>query len=199
MKGLSGETDSPFAWDGVNVDNARMPSGRTHDFISLLAVPPVYLAAEWLYPGDMKVSLVAAASALFAGLMFGPDLDIKSKPYARWGPLGFIWWPYRFAVSHRSRLSHGLVFGTIFRLLYFIAVTAALGATVFWVKQRYINGIDTDWSNEFRKVSADIRYLWESLDKVYFWAVFGGLWAGAAVHTLTDLIWTILKKVWKVL
>lgn len=94
-----------------------MPSGRTHDRITLMSLP-------WLSGGVLLATrsplqaLLFGSSYLFGGLMLSPDLDIHSLPYKRWGPLRWIWLPYRWAMQHRSMLSHGPIFGTVFRLLY---------------------------------------------------------------------------------
>jgi uncharacterized metal-binding protein len=173
-----------------------MPSGRTHDAITLALAPVVFIGAL-AYWGKPAVAVVATAATLFAGLMFGPDLDLDSKQYRRWGPLRFLWFPYMFAISHRSRLSHGLLLGTIFRILYFIAVLALLATAVLFVRQRYLYGIETSWGAEFTRVSLDIGALWGRIDRPYFWAGFIGLWLGAAAHTVSDLIWSIAKKLWQ--
>jgi uncharacterized metal-binding protein len=173
-----------------------MPSGRTHDLITFAIAPPVFAGAQY-YAGDLLLATTATVAMVFAGLMFGPDLDLDSKPYRRWGPLRFIWKPYQVALPHRSRLSHGLVFSTIFRILYFIAVTTVLAATVLYVRQRYLYGAQTTWTAEFNRLSLDLGEFWRTTDKRYFWASFAGLWIGAAAHTVADVIFTIAKKAWK--
>jgi uncharacterized metal-binding protein len=173
-----------------------MPSGQTHDRITYALIPPVFIGAQ-LYWGDWLVSLVTTVAMVFAGLMFGPDLDLHSRQYKRWGPLRFIWFPYMVAISHRSRLSHGLVLGTIFRILYFIAVFAVLASAALYVRQRYLYGAPTTWSAEFERVSLDLGSFWRRTDKQYFWSAFVGLWLGAAAHTVSDVGWSVVKKVWK--
>jgi uncharacterized metal-binding protein len=172
-----------------------MPSGRTHDLITFALAPAVFVGAQ-LYWGRLAVALVATAATIFAGLMFGPDLDLNSKQYKRWGPLRFIWYPYMVAFSHRSRLSHGIMLSTIFRILYFIAVVAVLATAVLYVRQRYLYGVQTTWGAEFTRVSLDLGEFWHRTDKQYFWAGFAGLWLGAAAHTVSDLVWSIVKKLW---
>ena len=71
-----------------------MPSGKTHDLITLVLAPPTF-AAAWGLSGSLAVSTAATAAMLFGGLMFGPDLDIQSRQYTRWGVLRFLWLPYR--------------------------------------------------------------------------------------------------------
>jgi uncharacterized metal-binding protein len=173
-----------------------MPSGRTHDLITLALAPAGFVGAL-VYWGRPLVALLATAAMIFAGLMFGPDLDLDSKQYRRWGPLRFIWFPYMVAFSHRSRLSHGLVLGTIFRVLYFIAVLALLLTLGLYLRQRYLYGVQTTWGAEFRQVSLGLGEFWNRTDKQYLWAAFAGLWLGAAAHTISDLIWSIAKKLWQ--
>lgn len=173
-----------------------MPSGRTHDLITFAIAPPVFAGAQY-YAGDTMLAATTTVAMVFAGLMFGPDLDLDSKPYRRWGPLRFIWKPYQMAFSHRSRLTHGLVLGTIFRILYFIAIMTVLAATGLYLRQRYLYGASTTWGAEFERVSLDLGAFWNRTQKEYFWAVFVGLWIGAAAHTLSDLFWTVAKKAWK--
>ena len=83
-----------------------MPSGRTHDAITWLAAVPA-AAAAWFLTESVLLTSVVTGATLFGGLMFGPDLDIQSRQYTRWGPLRFIWWPYKVVFRHRSRLTHG--------------------------------------------------------------------------------------------
>src|SRR5438270_484482 len=71
-----------------------MPSGKTHDAITLLLAAPTF-AAAWGATGSLALASVATAGMLFGGLMFGPDLDILSRQYTRWGPLRLLWWPNR--------------------------------------------------------------------------------------------------------
>ena len=61
--------------------------------------------------------------------MLGPDLDIHSIQYRRWGPLRWIWLPYQKALKHRSQLSHGPIIGTAVRVMY-LSVWIALFAII---------------------------------------------------------------------
>src|SRR5687768_4765015 len=104
-----------------------MPSGKTHDALTFLLAAPV-AAAAYAVTADIVFAAIATAAFLFGGLMFGPDLDTQSTPYARWRFFRMIWFPYRSVFKHRSRWSHGLVFGTLFRVVYFSGAVTLLGA-----------------------------------------------------------------------
>src|SRR5918912_197212 len=109
-----------------------MPSGKTHDAITMLLAVPTFVAA-WGVTRSVALAAVATAATLFGGLMFGPDLDIQSRQYTRWGVFRFLWLPYRALFRHRSRWSHGILFGTLIRVVYFVAVLALLSALAFYL------------------------------------------------------------------
>src|SRR5918997_2224667 len=102
-----------------------MPSGKTHDAITWLAAVPAAVAA-WLVTESVLLAAVVTGATLFGGLMFGPDLDIQSRQYTRWGVFRFLWFPYKLFFRHRSRLTHGIVLGTLIRVVYFTFVLALL-------------------------------------------------------------------------
>ncbi len=170
-----------------------MPNARTHDSITYALIPFTYLAAE-MYWGDHTTSIIATISMLFSGLMFGPDLDLASKPYRRWGPLRFLWKPYQAALPHRSKLSHGPILGTVIRIAYFLIVFSLFAATVLYVRHRFIHEVQTTWQAEFDVVKADLFTFWDQTDKQYFWGAFGGLWVGALAHTTADIVWSAIKR-----
>lgn len=172
-----------------------MPSGRTHDLISLwLAVPSAggayYLTRDW------ALAAVLGGAVLFGGLMFGPDLDTQSKPYMRWGPLRILWWPYKVALPHRSRWSHGILFGTIIRIAYFLSVSVLLLALALYVRDAYIRQA----AASFGGISDAFARVWEIFAPIrrdYLIAAFIGLWIGAASHTVTDVLGSFFKSVKK--
>lgn len=170
-----------------------MPNARTHDAITYAIIPFTYLAAE-MYWGDHMTSIIATAAMLFSGLMFGPDLDLDSKPYRRWGPLKFLWKPYQAALPHRSKFSHGPILGTVIRIVYFLIVFSLFAATVLYARHRFVNGEQTTWQGEFDVVKADLFTFWDGTDKQYFEAAFGGLWVGALAHTTADIFWSAIKR-----
>lgn len=170
-----------------------MPNANTHDTITFALVPFTYLAAE-LYWHDTLTSILATAAMLFAGLMFGPDLDLMSRPYRRWGPFRFLWKPYQMALPHRSKFSHGPILGTVIRLIYFLLVFSAFGATVLFLRHNFLDGRASTWQSEWEVLQADWLGLWRRYDRRYFAAVFAGLWLGALSHTTADITWSSLKR-----
>ncbi|WP_421657285.1 metal-binding protein [Leptothermofonsia sp. ETS-13] len=103
-----------------------MPSGRTHDSITLWSLPLV-AGLTFERTQSSNLTLMVSGGFLFSGLMFGPDLDIYSRQYCRWGPLRWIWLPYRQGMRHRSILSHGPLVGTVVRILYLLSWVGAFG------------------------------------------------------------------------
>ncbi|MBI3653340.1 MAG: metal-binding protein [Acidobacteria bacterium] len=170
-----------------------MPSAKTHDFITFALAVPTALVSYY-FTGNWTLTLITTVAMLFGGLMFGPDLDIQSKQYTRWGPLRFIWWPYKVALSHRSRFSHGIVFGTLIRIAYFLIVVSLLLAIVLFAREKYlhhrVNGVS--------EVQDAFTYIWEILKPIkrnYLIAAFAGLWLGAASHTASDVLGSFFKSV----
>lgn len=104
-----------------------MPSGRTHDSITLWSLP-LLAGLTFASTQSSGLTLFVSGSYLFSGLMFGPDLDVYSQQYKRWGVLRWIWLPYRRSLRHRSFWSHGLVVGTIGRVIYLLIWVGLLGS-----------------------------------------------------------------------
>jgi uncharacterized metal-binding protein len=172
-----------------------MPSGKTHDLITLVLAPPTLLAA-WGLTDDWWLAGIVTGAMLFGGLMFGPDLDVQSKQYTRWGPFRLLWWPYKVAFRHRSRWSHGLVFGTLIRVVYFATVLALLLWAGIYLRAVLVAGGAVPGLAEVHGAWRAIEQgaLAYGLGREVLFAVFAGLWWGAASHTLTDVTWSVLRK-----
>jgi uncharacterized metal-binding protein len=172
-----------------------MPSGKTHDFITWLLVPFTFIGG-YLVLQDWWLAGIFTLAMLFSGLMFGPDLDIESRQYYRWGYLRFIWWPYKTFFAHRSTFTHGIFLGTIVRLLYLmLVITLSLVITTtlyYWWEQNQVP--------QLQPIAADLnlwlkgsKQLWRQVDRLMLSVVFVGLCWGAATHSLAD--WTVTA--WK--
>ena len=165
-----------------------MPSGRVHDQITFFGLP-LLVGFAYFFSGNRRLTLLIAGSYLFSGLMFGPDLDIISVQYKRWGIIRGIWFPYQSFLKHRSLFSHGFLIGTVLRLLYLstisilVTIIGAMVAQLIW-------GSDWSWQQFIHKVIRLIttQYLQEAL------ALGVGLELGAMSHTISDYIGSAIKK-----
>ncbi|TFI54564.1 metal-binding protein [Mastigocladus laminosus UU774] len=167
-----------------------MPSGQTHDRITLWALPLV-AGATFVQTKSGNLTLLVAGGFMFGGLMFGPDLDIYSRQYQRWGWLRWIWIPYQKSLRHRSFLSHGPIIGTTLRVIYLSGVVGILVilGTVF--AQMVGNG---DWS---RQILSEIVGRSLSNYSLELLALFLGLELGAMSHSLSDWGGSAYKRVQK--
>ena len=169
-----------------------MPSGKTHDTITFLLAAPVF-AAAYSATRSGAIALAVAGAFLFGGLMFGPDLDTVSKQVSRWGIFKPLWYPYRVCFKHRSRWSHGLVFGTLFRVIYFVGSVTILFFGIAYAASSLLGRELPDafaFVREWRTVGAFIH---SEFGSEILPAVFVGMWVGAASHTLTDIAGTYVK------
>jgi uncharacterized metal-binding protein len=172
-----------------------MPSGKTHDLITLLLAAPT-AAVTYYFARDWALVAVATAAMVFGGLMFGPDLDIQSRQYTRWGPLRFLWWPYKVALRHRSRWSHSIMLGTLIRVVYFlIVITLALVASLA-IRDLYVNHSPVSAAT-FTEAIARVWEIVSPIKRGYMIAAFAGLWVGASSHTVSDVLGSFFKSVKK--
>ena len=170
-----------------------MPSAKTHDAITFMLAAPS-AAAAYAATGRVSAALIVGISFVFGGLMFGPDLDTVSRQYSRWGFLRFLWFPYRSFFSHRSRFSHGLIFGALLRVLYFAGVITLVTFCTVYAYESYFGGR--------LPRPADIPVVWAPIGSFvtnhlggseFYLLAFIGVWLGAASHTFTDLAGSFIK------
>lgn len=166
-----------------------MPSGHTHDRITLWSLPLV-AGLTFGQTQSGSLTLLVSGGFLFGGLMFGPDLDVYSRQYQRWGWLRWIWIPYQNSLRHRSFLSHGPVIGTALRLLYltlWVAIVTFLGLTfaTIW-------GVEWNWPVT---LLASQQFL--SQYTIECFAFVAGLELGAMSHSLSDWTGSAYKRVRK--
>ncbi len=167
-----------------------MPSGRRHDSITLWTLPLV-VGVAFERTGNGTLTLLVSGGYLFSGLMFGPDLDIYSRQYQRWGPLRWIWLPYRRHLRHRSFWSHGPLVGTVGRVLYLLVwlslggLAIALGGAIV----AYLLSRLPGWHQVLQQgLSFSSQWVGQSLqqDFSHWLAVLIGLELGAISHSLSD-------------
>ncbi len=175
-----------------------MPSGRTHDSITLWSLP-IVAAATFGLTQSGNLTLLVSGGFLFAGLMFGPDLDIHSQQYKRWGVLRWIWLPYRRSMRHRSIFSHGAIIGTIGRIFYlvaWIALFASLGIVTNAIVQQVLGTIP-NWQTAVQSsLNAAFRQTISLMQRasIECLALAIGLELGAMSHSLSDQIGSTLKR-----
>ena len=149
-----------------------MASGRDHDRATwLLTAPVALLWWPWLGPAG---SIAAGLAFVLGGLWLSPDLDTRSNPTRRWGPLRLLWWPYRRLLSHRSLLSHAPLLGSAGRLLYLVALVLALS----WLAQPL--GSPSPWV-----ITQRASQLWHQHQPLVL-AALVGLEASAWLHLIQD-------------
>jgi uncharacterized metal-binding protein len=164
-----------------------MPSGQTHDRITLWSLPVVTgLTLATTQSGNL--ALIVSGGFLFSGLMFSPDLDLKSLPFKRWGWLRWIWIPYQKAMRHRSLFSHGPLIGTTLRVLYLTAWIALVGILILGVVQLFR---DVPWS--WRQFGQEVERVLVNYQAECI-ALFVGLELGAMIHSVSDWTSTALKR-----
>jgi uncharacterized metal-binding protein len=169
-----------------------MPSARTHDAITFILAAPCF-AAVYAVTRSVPSAAIIAGAFIFGGLMFGPDLDTVSRQYTRWSVLRPIWVPYRRFFRHRSRFTHGLIFGALLRVFYFCGVVTLV---VFGTAYLYAT-----YSGGHLPGLADIATVWRPVDKAvqrylgdhFYFLGFLGIWLGAASHTFTDMAGSYIK------
>ena len=166
----------------------NMPSGTIHDRITLWTLPWISSITYGVtHNGDL--TLLVSGGFLFSGLMFGPDLDIRSIQFKRWGWLKVIWTPYQRMLRHRSLFSHGPILGTCIRVLYLLFVIAWVAIFVVGLAQLFF-GFTWNWrdfvENQFHSLTH--RHYKETT------ALFIGLELGGMSHSISDFISSSRKK-----
>ena len=159
-----------------------MPSGVTHDRITIWILPWI-VGVTYCLTRNGELTLIFSGGYFFSGMMFGPDLDIHSLQYKRWGMIRGIWLPYRRFLKHRSIFSHGFIIGTCVRLIYLFLIIACISILVVAIAQ-LIFGFTWNWQDfAQRQLSLLInKYPQETI------ALFIGLEIGAMSHSVSDWI-----------
>jgi len=169
-----------------------MPSGRTHDAITFSLAAPA-AAVGYAFTGSVVSAAVVGVSFVFGGLMFGPDLDTVSRQYSCWSVFKFLWFPYRSFFRHRSRFTHGLVFGALIRVVYFSGGIALVILGAIYVYSAYAGGEVpgiSDYARAWSRLGVFVR---SNFGEYFPLFVFLGLWLGAASHTFTDMAGSFVK------
>lgn len=105
-----------------------MASGAAHDRVTQRLALPLALVC-WPLMGPTAAVAVGLAF-LLGGLWLSPDLDTRSRPSRRWGPLAVLWLPYRRLVRHRGWISHLPLLGSAGRLTYLALLLLLLSSVL---------------------------------------------------------------------
>ncbi|MDH6055643.1 metal-binding protein [Umezakia ovalisporum] len=167
-----------------------MPSAETHDRITLYTLPLVAGVTLW-QTSSSNLTLLVASGFMFSGLMFGPDLDIYSRQFQRWGIFRFLWLPYQKSLRHRSVLSHGPIIGTTLRVVY-LGCFLGVMATVIMVMGAKLGIFTLTWQD----LGVTVRR-WLVVYTTEYLALFLGLELGAMSHSLSDWGGSAYKRLQK--
>ena len=133
-----------------------------------------FITGCWL---GWSAGTMAGISFLLGGLWLSPDLDVQSRALKRWGPFGWIWWPYRRLLPHRSMWSHGPVIGMTVRLLWILLLLGLAWTGLAWLLQPAIPAPLQAWPtllNAARQHPRTLLGVWLGLE--------GSVW----LHLLLD-------------
>jgi uncharacterized metal-binding protein len=169
-----------------------MPSGRTHDFITIVtgaAGAPAALNSGLPDLGPTN-AMILLGSYMASGLLFSPDLDLRSRSYKRWRLLRWIWIPYQRMVPHRSWLSHSLVLGPALRVLYFAGMMAVLSLIVLGLLNLLV---PIDPTGTLVQVTTAIGAWAQAHPSAIGYTILGFVLGGAA-HTIADVVWSFVKR-----
>ena len=125
-------------------------------------------------------TLLTVLGFVFAGLMFGPDLDIRSVQSKRWGWFSWIWRPYRRSLRHRSMWSHGFLARTVVRLVYLLG-WISLGSLLVLEVSNTAGYTQITWNDLGQAIAQTLLDYW------HLWlAIAIGVELGAMSHYTAD-------------
>lgn len=174
-----------------------MPSGKTHDKLTVitaaLAVPAWYALSPAKDAQAVAGLAVGLTAYLFSGFWLSDDLDTHSLAYKRWGALRWLWWPYQRLVPHRSWVSHGIGFGPLFRVAYFLVMLWAVMRGALWGLIRAGIPVNNDAVlGGFWGLTTD----WTRLHPTWAMCALAGLILGGLTHSVADAVVSWAKRAW---
>lgn len=153
-----------------------MPSGKTHTRINFISLPAILIALMAWGLTSTSFYLFFALGFVVGTYLITPDMDTRSDSYRRWGIFRFIWYPYMRSVSHRSPISHTLILGDVFRLVYLTTILSPLLIVI----NKYL-------------LDDNILFYIETY-KFQLLSVVIGIMAASAMHIIADNISTKRKR-----
>ncbi|MBC7474450.1 MAG: metal-binding protein, partial [Candidatus Sericytochromatia bacterium] len=169
-----------------------MPSGKTHDSIAWYCfIPFSYLC--WYLTNDLEAVFIYTFAYFFSNLMFSGDLDLVSIQSKRWGIFRWIWIPYRKMIPHRSKWSHGILLGTVFRIFYLGTFLSVFYGILYFISLQYLPSINKELIHSTNKGVIFLKHQ----QPIYFVTIFLGLFTGATLHTTADVTVSKIKRIRK--
>jgi uncharacterized metal-binding protein len=169
-----------------------MPNARTHDLITVVTAIGANVAYfRFASAPDLTLAALFTGTYLFAGYACAGDLDLNSAEYRRWGPLRFVWYPYRQLVPHRSWVSHGLIMGGVIRVAYLLVVCALLLWGGLWVYHHLIAPVDANAVTQ-RHLASLLDFAREKPHQSG--ALLSGFILAGTTHSVSDTISTWFKR-----
>ena len=156
-----------------------MASGKTHEKINYTAYAGLLIILILMGFQNMWLTLWLTVGVIFGTRYFGPDLDLKSSLYYRWGKMKWIWIPYQRMFKHRSIFTHGFVIGDIIRVIYFGVFVLGMIALINYAFNISIN-----------------QSIWTLVSKfsTEFSFIFIGILIASIFHTIVDLGLSAYKR-----
>ncbi|WP_297887424.1 metal-binding protein [Sulfurihydrogenibium sp.] len=157
-----------------------MASGRTHDIVNLLVLPP---AVYYLQPSDF----IAFTGGYLVGTFFlTPDNDIYlSKPNKRWNILRIMWYPYTKVFKHRG-VSHIPIYGTVFKIIYL----SVIFFLILFLLKYFLDYFYPDK----QLITLSFHNLKDFVSSPFVLSFFIGIVLAEIVHIFTDIIYSTIKK-----
>lgn len=171
-----------------------MASGKTHDKITVIMSPFVAAAVfliNFSATNELTSSIIftflGVIIYIFGGYMFSGDIDIESRETNRWGNFKFIWSLYQKTFSHRSIFTHGFILGPVIRILYIYAIYLMICAWLY----------SLDLINLSTKEIIKATYTLIGENKQISFNIMFALFLGSGLHTITDIIYSFFKRLFK--
>ena len=159
-----------------------MANGKTHEKINLFFLALGVAVVMTVINKDLFLEGVfVILGYIFGTYLMSPDLDLKSRPYRRWGVLRFIWLPYQ-TFKHRSIFTHGFIISDIIRYAYL---------TSWYILFLYIFSLATDFT--FKEMIGFSKIFFIQNKTLFFSLVFGNMLSSIS-HTLTDRTFSAFKR-----
>lgn len=169
-----------------------MPSGRTHDLITIITGAAGSTAALNIGLPDFGPTnaVVLLSSYMISGLLFSPDLDLRSAPYKRWRQMRWMWLPYQRMVPHRSWISHSLLVGPLLRILYFVVVLSLVTLGILALLSLLV---PVDPTGTMLRLTSEVTTWVQAHPTTIVYALVGFM-LGSAAHVITDAVVSKVKR-----